>query len=172
MSLPESAPSEPKHPLLELLDAGGLSLWNAANRLGLTEGQAMVVLAEAGRSVRLSGPDALAEVRTWGRVRVILRSHSSVAEVMSDLGAARARGDWLNDEDDRVHLHLDTTAVVGAWCTAKAGHATGRAVRMVTFVDAAGEVLFKVMVPKERDDLVPAFNALRGKGAAGAREAM
>lgn len=149
--------------LLELLDQGGVSVWGAAKRLGLTEGQALAVLGEAGRAVRVDGKAALATVRGWGKLRVILRAGSSVAEVTSDLGAATERREWLNDEDDRVHLHLDTGDIAGAWVIAKAGHATGRAVRMVCFVDAAGEVLFKVMVPKERADLVAPFNALRGK---------
>lgn len=151
--------------LLDLLDAGGVSLATAAARLGLSEGQALAALAEAGRSVRVEGPKALATVRQWGRVRVILRSRGCVAEVMSDLGAVRESGGWWNDEDDRVHLHLDIRDVSTAFVTTKAGHATGRAVRMVAFVDSAGEVLFKVMVPKERVDLVPAFNALK-EGAA------
>lgn len=156
------------HPLLQLLDAGGLSLATAAHRTGLTEGQAMVVLGEAGRSVCVDGRLALGAVRTWGRIRVILRAGSSVAEVMSDLGTAtvratEGRGEWLNDEDDRVHLHLLVSGVAAAWVTSKAGHASGKQVRIVTFVDAAGEVLFKVMVPKDRTDLVGAFNALRGR---------
>jgi putative heme iron utilization protein len=150
--------------LLDLLDAGGVSLATAAARLGLSEGKALAALAEAGRSVHVEGAKALATVRGWGRVRVILRAGGSVAEVMSDLGAARERGKWLNDEDDRVHLHLDTSELAGAYVTTKAGHAAGRAVRMVAFVDGAGELLFKVMVPKERVDLVPAFNALKGEG--------
>ncbi len=149
--------------LLDLLDAGGLSLAAAATRLGLTEGQALGALVAAGRTVRVDGKEALAAVRAWGRIRVILRAGGSVAEVMSDLGAARERGHWLNDEDDRVHLHLDTSELAGAFVTAKAGHATGRTVRMVAFVDGKDEVLFKVMVPKERADLVGPFNELRGK---------
>ncbi|MCK6521381.1 hypothetical protein L6R49_08060 [Myxococcota bacterium] len=147
--------------LIELLDAGGVSLATAATRLGLSEGQALVALSEAGRSVRIEGARAMATVRQWGQVRVILRSRSCVAEVMSDLGAVRESGGWWNDEDDRVHLHLDTRDVAAAFVTTKAGHASGRAVRMVAFVDGAGEVLFKVMVPKERRDLIPAFNALK-----------
>ncbi|MFZ5478177.1 MAG: ChuX/HutX family heme-like substrate-binding protein [Myxococcota bacterium] len=149
--------------LLDLLDGGGLSLATAAARLGLTEGQALAALVEAGRTVRVDGKQALTTVRGWGRIRVILRAGGSVAEVMSDLGAARERGSWLNDEDDRVHLHLDTSELVGAYVTAKAGHVTGRTVRMVAFVDGRDEVLFKVMVPKERTDLVGPFNQLRGK---------
>lgn len=149
--------------LLELLDGGGLSLAAAASRLGLTEGQALAALVSAGRTVRVDGKVALATVRGWGRIRVILRAGGSIAEVISDLGAARERGHWLNDEDDRVHLHLDTSEVAGAYVTAKAGHATGRTVRMVAFVDGRDEVLFKVMVPKERADLVAPFNALKGK---------
>jgi putative heme iron utilization protein len=151
--------------LLDLLDAGGVSLSTAGSRLGLTEGQALAALADAGRSVRVEGPRALATVRQWGRVRVVLRARGCVAEVMSDLGAARVAGGRWNDEDDRVHLHLDVRDVASAFVTTKAGHATGRAVRMVAFVDGAGEVLFKVMVPKERVDLVPAFNALKEGGA-------
>lgn len=151
--------------LLDLLDSGGVSLATAAARLGLSEGQALAALAEAGRSVRIDGPKALAVVRQWGRVRVILRSRGCVAEVMSDLGTLRESGGWWNDEDDRVHLHLDTRDVSAAFVTTKAGHATGRAVRMVAFVDGAGEVLFKVMLPKERGDLVAAFNALKGGGS-------
>lgn len=147
--------------LLDLLDAGGVSLGTAAERLGLSEGQALAALAAAGRSVRVEGAKALATVRRWGRVRVIVRARGCVAEVMSDLGAIREGGGWWNDEDDRAHLHLDIRGVAAAFLTTKAGHATGRAVRMVAFVDAAGEVLFKVMVPKERVDLVPAFNALK-----------
>ncbi|MFZ5480796.1 MAG: ChuX/HutX family heme-like substrate-binding protein [Myxococcota bacterium] len=149
--------------LLDLLDAGGLSLATAAARLGLTEGQALAALVSAGRTVRVDGKEALATVRGWGRIRVILRAGGSVAEVMSDLGAALERGAWLNDEDDRVHLHLDTSELTSAFVTAKAGHATGRTVRMVAFVDGRDEVLFKVMVPKERTDLVGPFNLLRGK---------
>jgi len=165
----ESPTPMPRQPLIEgrallqLLDDGGLSVWGAAQRLGITEGQALATLGDAGRCVRVVGHDALATIRTWGRLRVILRAGSSVAEVMSDLGAARERREWLNDEDERVHLHLDTSRIAGAWVIAKAGHATGRAVRMVCFVDAAGELLFKVMVPKERVDLVGPFNSLRGK---------
>jgi putative heme iron utilization protein len=150
--------------LLELLDTGGVSVWGAAKRLGMTEGQALAVLGQAGRCVCVDGKAALATVRGWGRLRVILRAGSSVAEVMSDLGAAVERREWLNDEDDRVHLHLDTSDIGDAWVIAKAGHATGRATRLVCFIDGAGEVLFKVMVPKERTDLVAPFNALRGKG--------
>lgn len=138
-----------------------MSLGTAAERLGLSEGQALAALAAAGRSVRVEGAKALATVRRWGRVRVIVRARGCVAEVMSDLGAIREGGGWWNDEDDRAHLHLDIRGVAAAFLTTKAGHATGRAVRMVAFVDAAGEVLFKVMVPKERVDLVPAFNALK-----------
>ncbi len=151
--------------LLDLLDAGGVSLATAASRLGLSEGQALAALAAAGRSVRVEGARALSSVRQWGRVRVILRSRGCVAEVMSDLGSVREAGGWWNDEDDRVHLHLDTRDVAGAFVTTKAGHATGRAVRMVAFVDSAGEVLFKVMLPKERSDLVASFNALKGDAA-------
>jgi putative heme iron utilization protein len=151
--------------LLDLLDAGGLSLATAATRLGLSEGQALAALAAAGRCVRVEGPKALTTVKQWGRVRVILRSRSCVAEVMSDLGAVREAGGWWNDEDDRVHLHLDTRDVAAAFVTTKAGHATGRAVRMVAFVDGSGEVLFKVMLPRERQDLVAAFNALKDGAA-------
>lgn len=149
--------------LLDLLDNGRLSVWSAAKRLGMTEGQALAALGQAGRCVHVDGRGALATVRGWGVLRVILRAGGSVAEVKSDLGAAIERGHWLNDEDERVHLHLDTSGIAAAWVVAKAGHATGRAVRMVCFVDAAGELLFKVMVPKERTDLVGPFNALRGK---------
>ncbi|MDP2306460.1 MAG: ChuX/HutX family heme-like substrate-binding protein [Pseudomonadota bacterium] len=147
--------------LLDLLDAGGLSLGAASARLGLSEGQALAMLVGAGRTVRIDGAVALAAVRTWGRIRVILRSRSCVAEVMSDLGAVRESGVWWNDEDERVHLHLNVGDVATAFVTTKAGHASGRAVRTVAFVDTAGEVLFKVMVPKERPELIPAFNALK-----------
>lgn len=147
--------------LLDLLDAGGLSLAAAGARLGLTEGQALAALTVAGRTTRVGGAASLAAVRTWGRIRVILRSRSCVAEVMSDLGAARESGGWWNDEDERVHLHLDVRDVASAFVTTKAGHASGRAVRTVAFVDTAGEVLFKVMLPKERQDLIPAFNSLK-----------
>lgn len=147
--------------LLELLDAGGVSLASAAARLGLSEGQALAALTDSGRSHRVEGAKAMTTVRQWGRVRVILRSRSCVAEVMSDLGAVRESGGYWNDEDDRVHLHLDVRDVAAAFVTTKAGHATGRAVRMVAFVDGTGEVLFKVMVPKERRDLITAFNALK-----------
>jgi putative heme iron utilization protein len=149
--------------LLDLLDGGGLSLATAAAHLGLTEGQALAALVGAGRTVRVDGKEALSAVRGWGRIRVILRAGGSVAEVMSDLGMATERGQWLNDEDDRVHLHLDISKVTGAFVAAKAGHATGRVVRMVAFVSSEDDVLFKVMVPKERTDLVEAFNHLRGK---------
>ena len=147
--------------LLKLLDEGGVSLAGAAARLGMSEGQALAVLATAGRTVRVEGAKALAAMREWGRVRVILRAGGSVAEIMSDLGGARVSGSWWNDEDERAHLHLDIRGVAGAFVTTKAGHASGRAVRMVAFVDAAGEVLFKVMVPKERADLIAPFNSLR-----------
>lgn len=155
---PETLP----HPLLELLDAGGVSLHGAARRLGLTEGQALAILGAAGRGARVDGGVALATVKAWGRVRVILRAGTSVAEVMSDLGSAVQRREWLNDEDERVHLHLDTSDIAAAWVVTKAGHARGRPVRMVSFVDPAGEVLFKVMVPKDRPELVLPFAALRG----------
>lgn len=151
--------------LLDLLDAGGVSLATAAARLGLSEGQALAALADAGRSARVEGSKALVTVKQWGKVRVILRSRSCVAEVMSDLGAVREGGGWWNDEDERVHLHLDTRDVAAAFVTTKVGHATGRAVRMVAFVDGTGEVLFKVMLPKERTDLVLAFNALKDGAA-------
>jgi putative heme iron utilization protein len=151
--------------LLDLLDAGGISLATAAARLGLSEGQALAALAGSGRSVRVDGRAALAVVRGWGRIRVILRAGGSVAEVMSDLGVIRESGGWWNDEDERVHLHLDTRGVAAAFLTTKAGHATGRTVRMVAFVDGTGEVLFKVMIPRERADLVPAFNELKGGSA-------
>lgn len=154
--------------LLDLLDHGGLSVWAAARRLGLSEGQALAALGAAGRGVHVDGRRALAAVRGWGRVRVVLRAGSSVAEVMSDLGRAVQRREWLNDEDERAHLHLDTHDIAGAWVIAKAGHASGRATRLVCFVDGDGEVLFKVMVPKDRVDLVGPFNALRGKGVDGA----
>lgn len=147
--------------LLQLLDAGGMSLGAAARQLGLSEGQALQSLAQAGRSVQVEGAAALAAVQGWGRVRVILRARSCVAEVMSDLGAVRKRGEWWNDEDERVHLHLDISDVSAAFVTTKAGHSTGRAVRMVAFVDREGEVLFKVMVPKERMDLIERFNQLK-----------
>ena len=149
--------------LIELLDNGGLSLATAASRLGLSEGQALSALVSVGRSVRVDGPATLALVRNWGRVRVILRARSCVAEVMSDLGQSRISGGWWNDEDDRVHLHLDTRDITAAFVTTKAGHASGRPVRTIAFVDSSGEVLFKVMVPKERQDLIPAFNALKGE---------
>ncbi|MFN7145954.1 MAG: ChuX/HutX family heme-like substrate-binding protein, partial [Myxococcota bacterium] len=106
--------------LLDLLDTERLSVWAAARRLGLTEGQALAALGEAGRAVRVDGATALAAVRAWGTVRVILRAGSSVAEVMSDLGAAVERRAWLNDEDAHVHLHLDTGDVAAAWVLAKA----------------------------------------------------
>ena len=151
--------------LLRLLDEGGVSLAGAAARLGLSEGRALEALALVGRSAKVDGPLALLTVKQWGRVRVILRSRSCVAEVMSDLGTVREGGGWWNDEDDRVHLHLDTREVAAAFVTTKAGHATGRAVRTVAFVDGDGEVLFKVMLPKERPDLVTAFNALKDGAA-------
>lgn len=147
--------------LVKLLDEGGASLGSAADQLGLTEGQALAALVTTGRVTALEGEAALSAVRTWGKVRVILRSRGSVAEVMSDLSAVRERGAWWNDEDDRCHLHLDVRRVKGAFVTTKVGHASGRTVRMVSFVDDSGEVVFKVMVPKERTDLIPAFNALR-----------
>jgi len=53
--------------LLDLLDAGGVSLATAAARLGLSEGQALEALAGAGRSARVRGPVALATVKQWGR---------------------------------------------------------------------------------------------------------
>lgn len=147
--------------LVELLDAGGVSLHGAAARLGLTEGRAYAALVAGGRASRANAEKALAAVQTWGRVRVVLRAGRAVAEVMCDLGAVRRSGPWWHDEDERVHLHLDVSAVAEAYVCSKAGHATGRTVRTVAFVDAQGEVLFKVMVPKERQDLVAAFNALK-----------
>lgn len=149
--------------LLQLLDEGGASLASAARRLGLSEGQALAHLAVVGRSRAVDGSQALTAVQSWGLIRVILRAGTCVAEIMSDLGAARVAGSWWNDEDARVHLHLDTSGIRGAFLTSKVGHASGRTVRMVAFVDEQGEVLFKVMVPKERADLIPAFNALRGE---------
>jgi putative heme iron utilization protein len=149
--------------LLQLLDAGGASLASAARRLGLSEGQALAHLTTTGRARSIDGQLALTAVQSWGLVRVILRSGGCVAEVMSDLGAARVSGRWWNDEDARVHLHLDTSDIQRAVLTSKVGHASGRTVRMVAFVDAAGEVLFKVMIPKERGDLIPAFKALGGE---------
>lgn len=148
--------------LLELLDAGGLSLAAAGRALGLTEGGALALLVDTGRVVRRDGPETLALVRGWGRVRVILRSGDCVAEIMTDLGNSRISGRYWNDEDERAHLHLGVSDVQTAFVISKVGHASGRAVRIVAFADAAGEVAFKVMIPKERVDLVPAFNALRG----------
>lgn len=147
--------------LLDLLDVGGLSLGTAAARLGITEGQALAALVPAGRTVRVDGAPALAAVRSWGRVRVIVRAGACMAEVMCDLAAAREAGGRLDHVGEEAHLHFDLREVVGAYVTAKAGHVTGRTVRMVAFVDREGEVLFKVMVPKERADLVGPFNQLR-----------
>lgn len=151
--------------LVELLDAGGISLFGAAKRLGLTEGQALAALGEAGRATRREAAPVLEALRSWGRVRVVLRAGSCVAEVMCDLGRVRESGGWWNDEDERVHLHLDLRRAALAWLTMKIGHGSGRAVRMVSIVDDEGEVLFKVMVPREREDLIPAFQALREGGA-------
>lgn len=150
--------------LIALLD-GGLSVSAACGRLGLSEGQGLARLVDAGRATVVDGQQALDAVTSWGQVRVIVRSRGAVAEVMSDLGRSRRSGTWWNDEDDRCHLHLDVDEVKGALAIAKGGHLSGRNVRMVAFLDAQGEVLFKVMVPRERADLVPAFNALRGKVA-------
>lgn len=147
--------------LLELLDAGGISLAGAARRLGLSEGQALQALVEHGRVVRRDGPEVLRAVRAWGKVRVILRAGDCVAEIMSDLGGVRVSGPYWNDEDERAHLHLGVADVARAYVVSKVGHASGRAVRLVVFADGQGEVLFKVMVPKERTDLFQAFQALR-----------
>lgn len=156
--------------LMALLDAGGVSFHTAATRLGLREGEALAALVPSGRVTPLDPEVAKAAVRSWGRVRVILRAGACVAEVMSDLSTVRERGSWWNDEDDRTHLHLDLSAVAAAFATAKVGHGTGRAVRLVAFVDARQEVLFKVMIPKERPELIPAFNLLRGKSGVDAAE--
>ncbi len=147
--------------LLELLDEGGLSLAGAAKRLGLSEGAALQALVASGRVVRRDGPSTLERVRGWGRVRVIVRAGDSVAEIMSDLGQSRVSGPYWNDEDERAHLHLGVKDIATAFVVSKVGHASGRAVRLVAFADGAGEVAFKVMVPKERTDLFSAFNALR-----------
>ena len=147
--------------LLDLLDAGGLSLAAAARRLDLTEGQALVARVDTGRVTRRDGPDTLARVRAWGRLRVILRAGDCVAEIMSDLSQCRVSGPYWNDEDERAHLHLGVSDVVSAFIVSKVGHASGRAVRLVAFADATGAVLFKVMVPKERTELFPAFQALK-----------
>lgn len=149
-------------PLIALLDEGGVSLASAARRLGLSEGQALQALVESGRVVERDGPETLGVVASWGRIRVILRSGDCVAEIMSDLGQARQSGPYWNDEDDRAHLHLGVAEVRRAFVVSKVGHASGRAVRLVAFADGAGEVLFKVMVPRERTDLFPAFNTLKG----------
>lgn len=148
--------------LTALLDAGGLSLYSAARRLGLTEAQALEQLVVEGRARRRPAAEVLPVLRTWGRVRVILRSGPCVVELMRDLGEVRESGGWWNHEDDHAHLHLDLRGAATAYLTVKTGHGSGRVVRMISIVDEQGEVLFKVMIPKERTELVAPFSSLRG----------
>lgn len=144
------------------------TLYKAALHHGVSEGRALLRLAElcAAPEVRWcaaveDGRGLLREMKTWGPVRLILRSGGCLVEVMSDLARTTERGPYWNDDtEERVHLHLDVGAVRRALLVRKVGHASGRIVRFIAFLDGRGDVQFKALIPRSRAELFARFDAL------------
>ena len=80
-------------------------------------------------------------VRTWGKLRAVVRSESNaVAELLIDGENLTRRGDWLNCVNDHAHLHVPWNIVHQAWFTAREGMVHG-----VFFVDQFSLPVFSLL---------------------------
>lgn len=80
------------------------------------------------------------EATQWGRLRAVVRSDSgAVSELMIHADNFKERGEWLNIENEHLHLHVHWAKVAGAWMLQK-----GDALRSVHFVDEKGDAVFNI----------------------------
>ena len=95
------------------------------------------------RAIRVSS-DLLKLVETdavrWGCLRAVVRSEGgAVSELMLNASDFKARGEWLNIENDHFHLHIHWSKVTEAWMVQR-----GDSLRSVHFVDVTGHSIFNL----------------------------
>ncbi len=84
------------------------------------------------------------EAAALGRLRAVVRSEAgAVTEVMLNGADFKARGEWLNLENEYFHLHIHWAKVAGAWMVQR-----GDSLRSIHFVDAAGDAVFNLSLRK------------------------
>ena len=84
---------------------------DVAAAIGCTEAEALSAMSgEAWEIPTEALPEVLAELRTWGRVMVLVRNADAVAEVEVPSDSWYVNGDWLNWIDEDYNLHLRVVA--------------------------------------------------------------
>ncbi|OIR06088.1 cobalt-precorrin-3B C(17)-methyltransferase [mine drainage metagenome] len=86
----------------------------------------------------------LDEVRSWGRLRAVVRSGNAVSELILSGIDLNLCGDRLNVENEHFHLHIDWNRVARAWLVRRGDKGCG-----VYFIDSHGDAVFKLLLTRQ-----------------------
>ncbi|MCA9772118.1 MAG: hypothetical protein KC466_06895 [Myxococcales bacterium] len=128
------------------------TFYDLGAELGIPEEHVLRAL-EGGRIRRATpgDPERLVEdLKSWGRVRVVIRNRAAVAELLTTLGGTTRRGPWWNLHADDFEMHVNLEAVAAVYFIEKPGH-KGRATYSVQAFDDAGASIFKVFLTRAAD---------------------
>jgi len=83
----------------------------------------------------------------WRRLRAVVRSNGgAVTECLLKGDQLELKGDWLNCVTDAFHIHVDWSKVSHAYLAKRGEKSMG-----VHFVDAAGDMVFRLLLVKKAD---------------------
>lgn len=86
----------------------------------------------------------LDEVRSWGRLRAVVRAGDAVSEMMLNGTELNLSGDRLNVENEHFHLHVDWRRVARAWLVRRGDQSCG-----VHFIDSHGNTVCKLLLARQ-----------------------
>ncbi|MDQ6973896.1 MAG: precorrin-3B C(17)-methyltransferase [Mariprofundaceae bacterium] len=91
------------------------------------------------------------DTRSWGKLRAVIRSPAgAVTECLLTGDQLDRKGDWLNVVTDTFHIHVNWANVHHAYLAKRGEKSLG-----AHFVNAAGDMVFRLLLVKEGDDFNP-----------------
>ena len=132
-----------------------LSLRDTALHFDCAAGEIISAISEADNddnageySAALVQQDAQSVIdaaKQWGLLRAVVRSEAgAVAELMVHANDFALRGDWLNIENEHVHLHVNWPRIQQAWFVRRADKLCS-----VHFTDEKNETVFNLSLVRE-----------------------
>jgi len=132
-----------------------ISLRDAALHFDCAAGEIISAISEANNDdnageysaalVQQEAQSVIDAAKQWGLLRAVVRSEAgAVAELMVNANDFALRGDWLNIENEHVHLHVNWPRIQRAWFVRRADKLCS-----VHFTDEKNESIFNLSLVRE-----------------------
>jgi len=141
------------------LESGNHKPWEKiAEHFNAPLGEILTAVAGAGEDEPAGGYTArrvnaehldkvLNDLPAWGRLRAVIRSPAgAVTECLLNGDQLELKGGWLNCVTDAFHIHVNWANVDHAYLAKRGEKSIG-----VHFLDAAGDLVFRLLLVKEGD---------------------